>query len=211
MAFRFPTHRDPAPVAPSASAPTSRRALLGALAAAPVAIPVLASPGGARPLSPGSVSGGPVALHRTRAGRDLSRARYRNAEEFFAGIEAGIVPPGAGMLYHTGIVIQLGLSAHLLDVGFDDAWCARHIGLHLDRSLALANASGLGLDAPPIAALAGFLSPYGQWRHADLGAAPDCPFTPTAMRTLTRALLDHVRAVTGHRLPAHGRRHRGRA
>lgn len=113
--------------------------------------------------------------------------------------------------YHTGIAIQLGLSAHLLDVGFEDAWCTRHIGLHLDRSLALANASGLGLDTPPIAALTGFLSPYGQWRHADLGAAPDCPFAPAAMRSLTRALLDHVRAVTGHRLPAHGRQHRGRA
>jgi len=111
---------------------------------------------------------------------------------------------------HTGIVIQLGLSAHLVDVGFGDAWCARHLGLHLDRSLALANATGVGLDAPPIAALAGFLSPYGQWRHADVGKPPDCPFAPGEMRVLTRALLDHVRAVTGHGFPARGRRQRGR-
>jgi len=95
-------------------------------------------------------------------------------------------------------------------VGFEDAWCARHVGLHLDRSLALANASGLGLDAPPIASLAGFLSPYGQWRHADLGTAPDCPFAPGEMRSLTRALLDHARAVTGHRFPARGRRRHAR-
>jgi len=152
----------------------------------------------------------PVALHRTRAGRDLRRARYRTAEEFFAGLEAGIVPPDAGLLYHIGIVIQLGLSVHLLDVGFDDAWCARHLELHLDRSLALANASGLGLDAPPIAALATFLSPYGQWRHADVGKPPDCPSAPGEMRVLTRALLDHVRAVTGHGFPARRRRQRGR-
>jgi hypothetical protein len=179
--------------------------LLGGFVIAPIALPVLASPGAA-----GSLPGVPVVLRRTRAGRDLSRARYRNAEEFFAGIETGIFPTGAGLLYHTGIVIQLGLSAHLIDVGFDDAWCARHLGLHLDRSLALANASGLCLDAPPIATLAGFLSPYGQWRHADVGKPPYCPFAPGEMRVLTRALLDHVRAVTGHGLPARGRRHRGR-
>lgn len=191
-------------------APTSRRALLGGFVIAPIALPVLASPDAAQALSVGGVSEVPVVLRRTRAGRDLSRARYRTAEEFFAGLDAGIVPSGAGLLYHTGIVIQLGLSAHLIDVGFDDAWCARHIGLHVDRSLALANATGLGLDAPPIAALAGFLSPYGQWRHADVGKPPDCPFTPAEMRVLTRALLDHVRAVTGHGLPVRGRRQRGR-
>ncbi|MEJ2411274.1 MAG: hypothetical protein P8Y48_18755 [Novosphingobium sp.] len=182
MPSRFSSHRDLSPVAPSAPSPTSRRALLGGFVIAPIALPVLASPGAVRALSAGSLPGVPVVLRRTRA----------------------------GLLYHTGIVIQLGLSAHLIDVGFDDAWCARHLGLHLDRSLALANATGLDLDAPPIAALAGFLSPYGQWRHADVGKPPDYPFAPGEMRVLTRALLDHVRAVTGHGFPARGRRQRGR-
>ncbi len=46
----------------------------------------------------------PVVLRQTRAGRDLTRARHRTVEEFFTGLEAGIVPPGAGLLYHAGIV-----------------------------------------------------------------------------------------------------------
>lgn len=198
---------DPAPIA----APTSRRDLLGALiatplATTPLALPALVAPDVARRASPGDMADTPVILRRTRAGRDLSRMRYRNAEGFFAGIAAGRLRERADLFYHTGIVIQLGLSAHLLDVGLDDAWCARHIGLHLDRALALANATGLGLDAPPIAGLVAFLSPYGQWRHADLRSTPPaCPCAPDELRAITRHLLDHVRAVTGHRRPRHDR------
>ena len=196
----------PAPAPVSSGTPTSRRALLGALATAPLALPALAAPDDARAVLPAGMADSPVTLRRTRAGRDLSRIRYRNAEGFFAGIAAGHLRDGADLFYHTGIVIQLGLSAHLLDVGVGDAWCARHIGLHLDRALALANATGLGLDDPQIADLAAFLSPYGQWRHADIGSPPPaCPCPTAELRPLVRHLLDHVRAVTGHRRPRHDR------
>ncbi|MGC7532510.1 hypothetical protein ACPWML_26185, partial [Pandoraea pneumonica] len=59
----------------------------------------------------------PITLTRTPSGRDLSRARYRRAEEFFP-----TGSPHSGMdhrdfLYRAGITAQLGLSSHLLDVG----------------------------------------------------------------------------------------------
>ncbi|GGC06577.1 hypothetical protein GCM10011494_26490 [Novosphingobium endophyticum] len=146
----------------------------------------------------------PAVLRRTRAGRSLSRVRYHNAEQFFAGIEEGIIGEGPNLLYHTGIVLQLGLSAHLIDVGFDDRWCARHVGLHIDRSLALADATGLGLNAPEIERLARFLSPYGKWRQADIGSQPAWPWSRAELRPLTRTLLDQVRSVTGHARPARG-------
>lgn len=205
MSSRFPTKRDPSLIA----SPTSRRALLGAIATAPAALPILAGAGGADTSQPSEFSGTPLVLRRTRAGRDLSRARYRNAEAFFAGIAQGIGGEGPDLLYRTGIVMQLGLSAHLIDVGIDDAWCARHLGLHLDRSLVLANRTGLGLDAPEIEQLARFLSPYGQWRHADIGRQPVHPYAADDLRRLARALLDHVRVVTGHALPARSRQRHG--
>lgn len=205
MSSRFPTNRDPSLIA----SPTSRRALLGAIVVAPAALPVLAGTGGADTHLAAGIYETPVVLRRTRAGRDLSRARYRNAEAFFAGIGQGIGGEGADLLYRTGIVMQLGLCAHLIDVGIDDAWCARHLGLHLDRSLALANMTGLGLDAPEIEQLARFLSPYGQWRHADIGRRPVHPYAADDLRRLARALLDHVRMVTRHALPARKRQSHG--
>ena len=143
-----------------------------------------------------------VSLRRTPQGRRDSRFRYHNAEGFFRIVEHDHAQGRHDQLYRTGIVLQLGLSSHLFDVGFTDAWCARHIGLDISRSLACANATGLGFDIPEFGLLATSLSPYGKWRFARAeDGVEDPPFTPVQVRTLTRALLDHVHHVTGHSRP----------
>ena len=183
---------------------TSRRAVLRALTA-PLAIPAgaVAAPWSCRIDSLFDACGNePVALRRSREGRRLSRFRYHNAEGFFLGIEKGIVRHPTDRLYQIGIVLQLGLSAHLLDVGFADAWCARHIGLNVARSLAHANATGLGFKTTDIELLAAILSPYSKWRNASSrDVAPDFPFSAEELQMLTRALLDRVHQVTGHPRP----------
>lgn len=185
---------------------TSRRAFLGVVAAAPIA--TLAGSSAARgavasiPASPCRDLEMPPRLGRSRIGRSASRFRYHNAESFFRGIEKGIVRDARDLLYQTGIVLQLGLSSHLFDVGFTDEWCARHIGLNVARSLAYANATSFGFELHEFSLLAAILSPYGRWRFAEPGErADDVPFTPDQIRMLTRNLLDHVHHVTGHPRP----------
>jgi hypothetical protein len=183
---------------------TSRRAFLGVVAAGPIA--ALAE----NPAAKGAVASiaalrcrdleMPPPLDRSRAGRNASRFRYHNAESFFRMIERGIVRDAHDQLYQTGIVLQLGLSSHLFDVGFTDEWCARHIGLNVARSLGYANATGFGFDWPEFDLLAAILSPYSRWRFAERPVG-DLPITPSQMRTLTRELLDHVHNVTGHPRP----------
>jgi len=148
-------------------------------------------------------------VSRTREGRLLSRSRYRNAESFFLGIEERLFSDTGDLLYQTGIVAQLALTSHLLDVGFDDRWCARHIGLHIDKALAYANATGLNYRSPALRLLAPVLSPYNVWRNPDLdGSRPPVPKSLPDIPALLRELLDHVRGVTGHPCPrrrqAHG-------
>jgi hypothetical protein len=184
---------------------TSRRSVLRGLTTMPLAIPAeaVAAPWSTR-IAPLFEAYGdePVALRRSRAGRNLSRFRYHNAEGFFLGIEKGIVRHPTDRLYQIGIVLQLGLSSHLLDVGFADAWCARHIGLNIARSLAHANATGLGFETADMELLAAIFSPYSKWRNASLrDVAPDFPFSTEDLRMLTRALLDRVHQVTGHPRP----------
>lgn len=183
---------------------TSRRSLLKVLSVAPIAtLPgsVTASPWDAA-IAALPYHDEPVALRRSRAGRGDSRFRYHNAESFFLGIEKGIVRHPHDWLYQIGIVLQLGLSSHLLDVGFPDQWCARHVGLNVARSLAYANASGFGFELAEFDLLAATLSPYGKWRFPQPREhAEDPPFTPEQIRMLTRALLDHVHHVTGHPRP----------
>jgi hypothetical protein len=177
---------------------TSRRDLLAAIAIAPVGI---SSPWDAS-IAALPYHDEPVVLRRTRAGRRDSRFRYHNAESFFLGIEQDIVRDQHDRLYQIGIVLQLGLSSHLFDVGFTDRWCARHIGLNVARSLAYANASGLGFESAEFDLLAAILSPYGKWRFPQPhDRAADLPFTSEQMRMLTRVLLDHVHQVTGHPRP----------
>lgn len=183
----------------------TRRNLLRAFSVAPIV--VTASPWGE----------GLAALHRqyddrpaeivrSREGRSLSCFRYHNAESFCAGIDHGFFDKDCGeMLYQSGIVVQLAISSHLLDVGFADEWNARHIRLDVAKALAYANATGLGHHCPDMARLAAILSPYWKWGHAHRldDPRPDSGgFTATQVRPLLRGLLDRVHEVTGHPRPA---------
>jgi hypothetical protein len=146
----------------------------------------------------------PATLVRTRAGRELSRARYHTAESFFGPIEQAFPLPLEDLLYRSGIVVQLGLSAHLLDVGFADAWCARYVGLSVAYALAYANATGLGHHCPDMNRLAEVLTPYWKWNAVHLWDAPppdDGGFTADEIRALLRPLLDRIYDVTGHPRP----------
>lgn len=147
-------------------------------------------------------------VRRTLEGRSLSRCRFRNAESFFLAIEERLFSDTSDLLYQTGIVAQLALTSHLLDVGFDDRWCARHIGLHIEKALAYANASGLNYRSPALERLATVLSPYSVWRNPDLdGSRPPVPKVLPDISPLLRELLDHVRGVTGHVRPRRGKAH----
>lgn len=144
-----------------------------------------------------------VHLVRSREGRSLSRARLRRAEEFMLTLDAGAPGDWQDFLYGAGIVTQLALSSHLLDVGFSDAWCARHIGLYVARSLAYANASGLGLECPEMVRLAQVLTPYSKWNwrfFADCPRPHDDGFTQEKVRALLHKLMSHLGCVTGHRI-----------
>lgn len=148
-------------------------------------------------------------VSRTREGRLLSRSRYRNAESFFLAIGERLFSDTGDLLYQTGIVAQLALTSHLLDVGFDDRWCARHIGLHIGKALAYSNATGLNYQSAALERLAPVLSPYNVWRNPDFdGSRPPVPTSLPDIPPLLRDLLDHVRGVTGHARPrrreAHG-------
>ncbi|MCW0197577.1 hypothetical protein [Sphingopyxis sp.] len=147
-------------------------------------------------------------LVRSCEGRVLSASRYRNGESFFLAIEELRFNDPADLLYHTGIVVQMALSSHLLDVGFDDRWCARNIGLHIGTSLTYANATGLNYQSPELERLAVVLSPYNVWRNPDLhGSRPPAPASLPNIPPLLRDLLDHVRGVTGHSRPRRRKAH----
>jgi hypothetical protein len=192
---------------------TSRRALLRALTTIPVA--TLTAPDDL-PWSKALAAlhdhydDPPATLIRTKAGRSLSRFRYHNAESFCLGVDQGLYRHDVGeMLYQSGIVAQLALSSHLLDVGFPDGWNARHVRLDVAKSLAYANATSFGHDCPDMARLAAMLSPYWKWGHAhrfDKPRPDNGGFTLDEVRPLLRALLDRVHDVTGHRRPNGWRR-----
>src|SRR6266705_974627 len=98
---------------------TSRDALPGAMATARAA--ALATPTASRHNSSlaalwKTYDAEPVQLLRTREGRNLSRERYRRAEEFMLSLAPGAPGDWSDFLYSAGIVAQLALSAHLLDV-----------------------------------------------------------------------------------------------
>jgi len=138
-------------------------------------------------------------LERTRAGRALSASRYRNAESFFLAIQETRFANSSDLLYLTGIVAQMALTTHLLDVGFDDRWCVRHVGLHIAPALSYANATGLNYRSSEFERLAVVLSPYSIWRNPGLdGSRPPVPESLSNIPPILRELLDHVRSVTGH-------------
>jgi hypothetical protein len=184
---------------------TSRRAVLGALTRAPVAALAAAQVSSPSEAALSALHDGyrdePVKLIRSSAGRALSRERYRRAEGFFPRDEPRLQLCWSDFLYTAGITAQLALSAHLLDVGFPDAWCAHHIGLRVAKSLAYANATGLNHECPSMARLAFVLTPYWKWNRPRIfgEAKPDDGgFTPEQVRALLRALLDRIRLATGH-------------
>ena len=193
---------------------TSRRGLLRALATAPIAAAAMSpkSPWGDALTSLHEDYGDePVTMTRTKEGRTLSRRRYHIAEGFFPDRQQATGLDWHDYLYKAGITAQLALSSHLLDVGFPDGWNARHIGLRVAKSLAYANATGLGHDCPDMGRLAAILSPYWQWNRVRLFGEPkpdDGGFTVERIDPLLRALLDRVHAVTGHPRPNGWQRYR---
>jgi len=191
---------------------TSRRFLLRALTAMPVAVSIVASPWcEALAALHREHDDEPALLCRSGEGRSLSRFRYHRAESFFETLEAGILTSNEDVLYYSGIVAQLTLSSHLLDIGFDDEWCARHIGLRVAKGLAYANVTGLGHACPDMARLAAVLTPYWKWRQPrwDDPTPADGGFTAGEVRPLLRALLNRVHEVTGHPRPNGWRRRLG--
>lgn len=187
---------------------TSRRALLKGLAYVPVAFTVLPSTEQVTKLH-AHHRDAPATIARNRAGRALSRDRYHRAEGFSLDRRQLSAAGWPHFLYTAGITAQLALSSHLLDVGFSDQWCARHIGLRVAKSLAYANATGFGHDCPDMARLATVLTPYNVWNEVRLfgEAKPDDGnFTPDEVIRLLRALLERVHDVTGHRRPNGWRR-----
>jgi hypothetical protein len=193
---------------------TSRRALLRTLTVAPVALTVIQAQSPwdeALAALHDHYDDHPIKLVRTKAGRELSEARYIRAEESFPEREGYSKSHRDHFLYFAGVTAQLALSSHLLDVGFADRWCARHIGLRVAKSLTYANATGFGHDCGEMKRLAAVLTPYCKWNMPRYRGEPepnDGGFDPTQVRSLLRGLLDHVRHVTGHRRPNNGRRSR---
>jgi len=146
----------------------------------------------------------PVRLIRTKPGRELSKERYFRAEGFFPVFEGHAISDRDHFLYFAGITAQLALSSHLVDVGFPDRWCARYIGLRVAKSLAYANATGFDHDCQGMKRLAAVLTPYCKWNTPRLFGEPepdDGGFDLAEVQSLLRALLDHVRDVTGHSRP----------
>jgi len=191
---------------------TSRRALLAALTATPAAAfaaPVAAPWGQALTLLHDRYDDEPAALARTKERRSLSRFRYHNAENFFESVDRGLFDRRDEMLYQSGIVAQLALTSHLLDVGFSDRWNARYVRLDIAKGLAYANATGFGHGCLHMARLAVILSPYWKWGHAyhfEQLRRDDGGFTIGEVRPLLRTLLDRVHDLTGHPRPSGWRR-----
>ncbi|MGQ3099879.1 MAG: hypothetical protein ACT6Q5_00415 [Sphingopyxis solisilvae] len=187
---------------------TSRRALLAVLAVAPaatLAAPVAAPWEQALTLLHDRYDDEPAALVRTKESRSLSRFRYHNAETFFESLDRGFFDRRDEMLYQSGIVVQLALTSHLLDIGFSDRWNATNIRLDVAKGLAYANATGFAHSCLGMARLAAVLSPYWKWGHAhhyDQPRPDDGGFTIDEVRPLLRALLDRVHDVTGHPRPS---------
>jgi len=177
----------------------SRRSMLVGLASAPAVVAV-AAPAAGNPTAQTTADSDAVpTLTRNREQRALSRFRYHNAEGFFLGLDPAVGMRPNDRLYRAGIVFQLAISSHLLDVGFDDDWCRRNVGLDVGKALRLANATGLAATDGDIGRLATAVSPYSKWRDP---ASTDPNADEVAMAAVAHAtvrrLLDHVRQATGH-------------
>lgn len=174
----------------------SRRSMLVGLASAPAVVAIAAPAAGIPAAQTIADSEAIPTLTRNPERRALSRFRYHNAEGFFLGLDPAVGMRPNDRLYRAGIVFQLAISSHLLDVGFDDDWCRRNVGLDVGKALRLANATGLAATDGDIGRLATALSPYSKWRDP-ASADPNAGEAAIAHAT-ARRLLDHVRQATGH-------------
>ncbi|WP_343614665.1 hypothetical protein [Novosphingobium sp.] len=150
-----------------------------------------------------SLNDPPVALVPTPESNEEGEGRYENAEAFFPRRDFPLETDMSDVYYKAGITAQLGLSAHLLKVGFPDRWCAQRIGHRVANSLAYANATGLNHRCPDMARLAAVLTPYWRWNGQSIhhyGMPKDPGFTVEDVRGLLRDLLAQVRLVTGYEL-----------
>lgn len=197
---------------------TSRRGLLRALAAAPVAAPIIASPWcDALASLHQHHSDEPTTLERTREGRSLSRFRYQSAERAFMIVEAGFFSDPRfirNTLHQAGAVAKMALCGYLLDVGFPDAWLAVHIRQDITKALAYANATGFAYDCPEMARLGVVLTPYWKWGYHPMHDDPplsDGGFKPDQIQSFLRSLLDRVHDATGHPYPKGARSQRQEA
>lgn len=149
---------------------------------------------------------GPIRLARSKQARQLSGSRYRNAEAFYAAIGQPDGLGGHDLLYQSGIVAQLALNSHLLDVGFDEQWCARKVGLDVQLALSLANSTGFDHQCQRFGELAAILSPYRKWRNPNYwGERTRLPDVMPDVASLLRSLLNRTREITGHSLPRSAR------
>ena len=117
----------------------------------------------------------PMGVNMTKWERDSLGAgvhRYKRAEEFFSGLSSGPYRDRRDLLYRAGIVAQLGITAFLLERGATDEWCRQHVGLHVDKALAIANSWDLNHRHPDMLVLANHLSPYGVWRQPGAADLP---------------------------------------
>lgn len=144
--------------------PTSRRALLSAFAAAPaaaLAAPVISPWHHALTLLHDRYDDEPAALVRTKERRSLSRFRYDNAETFFESLDRGFYDRRDEMLYQSGIVAQLALTSHLLDVGFPTSGTPGMSGSILPKGWPTPTQPASRITAPIWRALRRFSRPIG--------------------------------------------------
>jgi hypothetical protein len=143
----------------------------------------------------------PVTLVRSAEGRDLSAFRLETAHDYFPH-KAVHRRATYGAFHNAGICAQMALASHLMDVGFPDGWCAINVPCSPIKSLAYANATGLGLDDRRMRRLARVLSPYWKWQLASVHMRRTRPrywgFEPDEVRCQLGMLLKQVRLVTGH-------------
>lgn len=142
----------------------------------------------------------PLTVQRTAYKRALGEVRFRNAVASLEAIDPDADHINSMLCYGAGVAAQMGLTAYLLDRGFDDHWCARNVGLRITAALDWANAAGLNHANPSICQLAIVLTPYWKWRrfwNSEILRSADCGFKPGEVRAIIDNLLDHICTATG--------------
>lgn len=142
----------------------------------------------------------PLTVQRTAYKRALGEIRFRNAIASLEAIDPDTDRIDPTLYYGAGVAAQMGLTAFLLDRGYDDHWCARNVGLRITTALDWANAAGLNHANPSICRLAIVLTPYWKWRrfwHSRFLRGADCGFKPGEVHTIIDNLLDHICTATG--------------